>query len=122
MSAREEVRLGWTIARFATMSFWLALAAVLLWLRKQPVNWRSLSHAFVATGLTYLVLSSYLVLEGADSWVVAGGVVFYWLVSGLLCATVARPAIAAIAAPFLFALQLLGDVVVHVFSGVARFQ
>jgi hypothetical protein len=120
--ARPEVHLGWTVARLATVSFWLLLAAVLLWSRKQPVNWRSFSYASVASVLTYFVLSNHLVVEGANYWAIAGAVLFYALVSGFLCVTVKKPRIAALAGPILFAVQFLGDVFAHVFSGVSRFQ
>lgn len=122
LTARSDVHLGWTIARLSTVSFWLFVAAVLLWLRKQPVNWSSFSYAFVATGLTFIVLSNHLVLQGASYWAIAGAVLFYALVSGFLCATVKKPTIAAIAGPALFAVQFLGDVFAHIFSGVSRFQ
>jgi hypothetical protein len=110
------------IARLAVMTAWLSAAALILLFRHRnhPVNWRSFSAAFAGAVVTYLLLSTYIVVPGANQAVIAGSVLFYGLVSGFLCATAANPKVAAIVGSILLALQLLVDVFCLVVTGVLR--
>ena len=120
--AQPEGHLRWTIARLSTVSLWLFVAALLLQYRKHPVNWRSFSYAFVATGIIAIVFSSSLVTKSADNMVIAGTFAFYALVSGFLCVTVRKPTIAAVLGLFLFAAQFFVNATAHILSGVFRFH
>lgn len=54
--------------------------------------------------------------------IIAAAIVFYALVSGLLCLTVKKPAIAVVLGLLLFVAQFFVDATAHIFSGVWRFQ
>jgi len=114
--------LRYTVARLSTVFFWLSVAALLLFLRHRnhPVNWRSFSYAFVATGVTSLILIRGI-NSGADFAAIAGAVLCYASISGFLSVTVSTPRIAAALSLLLFALQFLGDALVQLFTGVFRF-
>ena len=116
--------LRFIIARLSATGFWLILAALLILLRhrKQPVNWRSFSYAFVATGVASVLLLLVVAGQTADFAAIAGSVLFYALVSGFLCVTVRNPRIAAALGLTLFVLQFVGDMFVQLFTGVFRFQ
>ena len=114
--------LRWTITRLSTVSIWLCVAALLLRYRKHPVNWRSFSYSFLATGVIAVVISPSLVSTSANQAAIAGTIIFYALVSGCLCVTVRKPKIAAIFGLCLFAAQFFVDATAHIFSGVFRFQ
>ena len=120
--AKPEGYQRWTIARLSTVSIWLFVAALLLRYRKHPVNWRSFSYSFVATGIIAIVVSDSLVSGSVNYTAIAGTIVFYALVSGFLCATVRKPTIAAVLGLFLFATQFFVDAIAHIFSGVFRFH
>lgn len=116
--------LKYTIARLSATSFWLVFAAFLIRFlrRKQPVNWRSFSYAFAATGVASLLLLRGISDPAASFAAIAGSVFFYSLVSGFLCVTVSNPRIAAALGLTLFVLQFIGDMFVQLFTGVFRFQ
>jgi hypothetical protein len=120
--AKPEDYLRWTIIRLSTMSIWLFVAALLLRYRKHPVNWRSFSYSFVATGIIAMVLSSSLVTKDANDTIIAGTIVFYGLVSGFLCVTVRKPIIAAVLGLFLFTAQFFLNATAHILSGLFHFQ
>jgi hypothetical protein len=120
--ARSEGHLRWTIARLSTVSIWLFVAALLLRYRKHPVNWRSFSYSFAATGIIAIVVSSSLVAGSVDYTPIAITIVFYALVSGFLCVTVRKPAVAAVLGLILFAAQFFVNATAHVLSGVFRFH
>ena len=120
--AKPEGYLRWTIIRLSTVSIWLFVAALLLRYRKYPVNWRSFSYSFVATGIIAIVFSSSLVTKSANDTVIAGTIFFYALVSGFLCVTVRKPTIAAVLGLLLFAAQFFLNATAHIFSGVFRFH
>jgi len=120
--AQPEGHLRWTITRLSTVSVWLFVAALLLRYRKHPVNWRSFSYSFVATGIIAIVFSSSLITKSANDTVIAGTIVFYALVSGFLCVTVSKPRIAAVLGLLLFAAQFFVNAIAHIFSGVFRFH
>ena len=116
--------LRYTIARLSATSFWLIFAAFLILLRyrKHPVNWRSFSYAFAATGIASLLLLLGITDPAANFAAIAGSVCFYAVVSGFLCVTVSNPRIAAALGLTLFVLQFVGDMFVQLFTGVFRFQ
>jgi hypothetical protein len=116
--------LRYTIARLSATGFWFILAALLILLRhrKQPVNWRSFSYAFAATGIASLILLPVIADQAADIAAIAGSVLFYALASGFLCVTVRNPRPAAVLGLTLFVLQFAGDMFVQLFTGVFRFQ
>ena len=120
--ARPEGHLRWTIARLSTVSIWLFVAALLLRYRKHPVNWRSFSYSFVATGIIAIVVSSSLVAGSVNYTPIAITIVFYALVSGFLCVTVSKPTVAAVLGLLLFTAQFFVNATVHVLSGVFRFH
>jgi len=120
--AKPEGYQRWTIARLSTVSIWLFVATLLLLYRKHPVNWRSFSYSFVATGIIAIVVSGSLVSGSANYTAIAGTIVFYALVSGFLCATVRKPKLAAVMGLFLFVTQFFVDAIAHIFSGVFRFH
>ena len=120
--AQPEGYLRWTITRLSTMSTWLFVTALLLRYRKHPVNWRSFSYSFVATGIIAMVLSPSLVPGSVDYTAIGETIVFYALVSGFLCLTVRRPAVAAVLGLLFFTAQLFVDATAHIFSGVFRFH
>lgn len=120
--AQPEGQLRWTIARLSTVSLWLFVAALLLRYRKHPVNWRSFSYSFVATGIIAIVVSSSLVAGSVNYTPIAITIVFYALVSGFLCVTVRKPTIAAVLGLFLFAAQFFVNATAHILSGVFRFH
>jgi hypothetical protein len=112
----------YTFTRISVMTTWLFIAALLLFLRRRArtVNWRSFSYASAATVVTFLLLSTYLVVPGANLLAVACSVGFYGLVSGFACVTVGKPKVAAVVGPLLLCLQLLADLSMLVMSGVLR--
>ena len=120
--ARPEGHLRWTIARLSTVSIWLFVAALLLRYRKHPVNWRSFSYSFVATGIIAIVVSSSLVAGSVNYTPIAITIVFYALVSGFLCVTVSKPTVAAVLGLLLFTAQFFVNATAHVLSGVFRFH
>ena len=120
--ARPEGYLRWTIARLSTVSIWLFVAALLLRYRKHPVNWRSFSYSFVATGIIAIVVSSSLVAGSVNYAPIAITIVFYALVSGFLCVTVGKPTVAAVLGLLLFTAQFFVNATAHVLSGVFRFH
>ena len=120
--ARPEGHLRWTIARLSTVSIWLFVAALLLRYRKHPVNWRSFSYSFVATGIIAIVVSSSLVARSVNYTPIAITIVFYALVSGFLCVTVRKPTVAAVLGLLLFTAQFFVNATAHVLSGVFRFH
>jgi hypothetical protein len=120
--AKPEGHLRWTIARLSTVSIWLFVAALLLRYRKHPVNWRSFSYSFVATGIIAIVVSSSLVAGSVNYTPIAITIVFYALVSGFLCVTVRKPTVAAVLGLLLFTAQFFVNATAHVLSGVFRFH
>ena len=120
--AQPEGYLRWTITRLSTLSIWLFVAALVLRYRKHPVNWRSFSYSFLATGVIAIVISPSLVSRSVNDAAVAGTIVFYALVSGFLCITVRKQIIAAILGLLLFTAQFFIDAIAHIFSGVFRFH
>ena len=116
--------LRYTIARLSATSFWLVFAAFLLRFRRrqQPVNWRSFSYAFAATGISSLLLLRGIADPAANFAAIAGSVFFYALVSGFLCINVSNPRIAAALGLTLLVLQIIGDMFVLIFTGVFRIQ
>ncbi len=120
LGAQPEGNLRWALTRLSGVSIWLLVAALLVWFRKHPVNWRSFSYSFVAAGIVAILFAPSLVSGSANYWAIAGTIGFYALVSGFLCMTVRKPAIAAGLGPLLFIAQLLVDAVAHVFSGQFR--
>jgi hypothetical protein len=122
LAAKPEYHLRWTIIRLSTVSIWLFLAALLLRYRKHPVNWRSFSYSSIATIIIAKVVSSSLVSGSANDVIIAAAIVFYALVSGFLCLTVKKPAIAVVLGLLLFVAQFFVDATAHIFSGVWRFQ
>ncbi len=120
--AKPEGYQRWTIARLSTVSIWLFVAALLLRYRKHPVNWRSFSYSFVATGIIAIVVSSSLVAGSVNYTPIAITIVFYALVSGFLCVTVRKPTVAAVLGLFLFAAQFFVNATAHILSGVFRFH
>jgi len=120
--AQPEGYLRWTIARLSTVSIWLFVAALLLRYRKHPVNWRSFSYSFIATGVIALVVSSSLVAGSVNYTPIAITIVFYALVSGFLCVTVRKPTIAAVLGLVLFIAQFFVNATAHILSGVFRFH
>ena len=120
LEANPGHHLRWTIIRLSTFSIWLFWAALLLRYRKHPVNWRSFSFSFLVTGIIAFVISPSLVTRSANDVAIAGSIVFYALVSGLLCITVRKPTIAAVLGLVLFAAQFFVDAIAHISSGVFR--
>ncbi|MFC1580278.1 hypothetical protein ACFL4N_05135 [Thermodesulfobacteriota bacterium] len=110
----------WIFVRLSTMTVWLFVAALLLRYRKHPVNWRSFSYSFVATGIIAMAISSSLVSASASYAAIAGAIVFYALVSGFLCVTIRKPAMATVLGLLTFAVQFFGDATAHIFSGAFR--
>ncbi len=120
--AQSEGHLRWTFTRLSTVSFWLFVAALLLRYRKRPVNWRSFSYSFVATGIIAIVVSSSLVAGSVNYTPIAITIVFYALVSGFLCVTVRKPKMASVLGLLLFGAQFFVNAIAHIFSGVFRFH
>jgi hypothetical protein len=110
----------WIVTRLSTMSFWLSVAALLLWYRKHPVNWRSFCYSFAVTGVIAVLISFSLVSGKANEAVVVGSIAFYAVVSGFLCVTVRKSAVATVVAFPVLGAQLFVDTVAHMFSGVFR--
>ncbi|HJX30471.1 MAG TPA: hypothetical protein VJ624_01325 [Thermodesulfobacteriota bacterium] len=120
--AQPERYLRWTITRLSTVSIWLFVAGLLLRYRKHPVNWRSFSYSFVATGVIAIVISPSLVSRSVNMTAITGTIVFYALVSGFLSVTVKKPTIAAVLGLLFFTAQFFIDAIAHMFSGVFRFH
>ena len=121
--AQPKANLTWFVTRLSTVSLWLLVAVLLLHYRNRPVSWRSFSASFVAAGIVAIVLTySFLGSTSRNGWAIAGTIVFYALVSGFLCVTVRKPAIAAGLGMLLFAVQLFLDAVAHIVSGLFRFH
>jgi len=116
--------LRYTIARLSATSLWLIFAAFLILIRyrKHPVNWRSFSYAFAATGIVSLLLLLGITDPAANFAAIAGSVCFYALVSGFLCVTVSYPRIATALGLTFFVPHFIGDMFVQLFTGVFRFQ
>jgi hypothetical protein len=110
----------WMLLRVVTVSFWLGIAVTILYARRHPANWNSFLHAFFATGLVAFLLSPTLASESANLMAIIGSIIFYSLVSGMVCFTIVRPPIAALLGLLLFPGQLLVDMAVHVLSGLFR--
>ncbi len=107
----------WAAGRVLTVSFWLALAATILYARKRPLNWNSPLHAFAATALLATLLAPTLVSSAASLPVIATSILTFSLVSALVCVTIQRPPVAALLGLLLFPAQLLLDTAVHLLSG-----
>ena len=120
LEAKPQHHLRWTIIRLSTFSIWLFVAALLLRYRKNRVNWRSFLFSFIVTGIIAILISPSLVTRYANEAAIAGTIVFYALVSGLLCITVRKPTIAAPLSLLLFAAQFFLDAIAHISSGVFR--
>jgi len=108
--------------RLATVTLWLAGAGVLLGVRRAPVNWRSLASALAAACGLAVIFSIWLVHKNMNHLAIAGTIVFYGMVSGLLCLTVQKLKIAGVVGLLLFLDQFLVDATAHMFSGVFRFH
>ena len=120
LEAKPQHHLRWTIIRLSTFSLWIFVAALLLRYRKHPLNWRSFLFSFIVTGIIAILISPSLVTRYANEVVIAGTIVFYALVSGSLCITVRKPAIAALLGLLLFAAQFFLNAIAHISSGVFR--
>ena len=120
--ARPERHLTWTIIRLSTLTFWLFVAALFVWYRKHPVNWRSFIYSLIATSVIAIVVSPSLVSKSIHDAMIIETIAFYALVSGFLCVTVRKPIIAAVLGLIFFAAQFLIDATAHIFSGVFRFN
>jgi len=108
----------WFGMRIATVSFWLAIAATVLYARRLDPNWSSFLHAALATALLAVLLTPTLTSARASLPVIGGSILFYALVSGLVCITFKTPPIAAMLGLLLFPGQLLLDTAAHVLSGI----
>jgi hypothetical protein len=121
LTAQPNANWTWFVIRLSTVSIWLLVAVLVLHFRKPPVTWRSFSASFVAAGTVAIVLTySFLGSSGRNGWAIAGTIGFYALVSGFLCVTVKKPAIAAGLGILVFTAQLLLDTVAHIASGLFR--
>lgn len=118
--AQPEGYLRWTVIRLSSVGTWLVVAALLLRYRRPPVNWRSFSYSFLATGIIAILFSPSVVPANSNYAAIAGTIGFYALASGFLCVTVRKPAIAAGLGLLLFPAQLLVDAIAHIFSGLFR--
>jgi len=107
----------WKSVRIVTVSFWLGIAATILYARKRPLNLSSPLHAAAATTLLAILLTPTLVSSKASLLTVGGSILTYTLVSTLVCATIQRPPVAALLGLLLFPGQLLLDTAVHILSG-----
>jgi len=107
----------WLTIRLVTVSFWLVIAATILYARKRPLNWNSPLHAAVATALLAALLSPTLVSAKASLLTVTGSIATFTLVSAAVCITIQRPPVAALLGLLLFPGQLLLDTAVHILSG-----
>jgi hypothetical protein len=119
-SARSEANVRWVLIRLSTASVWLLAAALLLWYSRRPVDWRSFSSSFIAAGIVAIVLASSIASGAPNRWAVAGSIVFYALVSGFLCVTIRKPAVAAGLGALFFMAQCFVDAAAHVFVGGFR--
>ncbi|CAB5098405.1 hypothetical protein D3OALGA1CA_1265 [Olavius algarvensis associated proteobacterium Delta 3] len=120
--AKPEGYLRWTLARLSTVSIWLLLAGLLLWYRKQQVNWRSFIYSSIVTAIIAFILSGSLVSKGVNHAVITGTILFYAVVSGFLCVTIRKPKIAVFLGMLLFAAQFVLNAFAHIISGVFRFH
>lgn len=110
----------WVAVRLLTFGFWLALAAMLLGLRRSPVAWRSFAYAFLATCALAVAVGPSLVSSAANPVAVAGTVGAYASAAGFVCITIARPLFALTIGALLFPAQLLLDATAHFLSGQFR--
>jgi hypothetical protein len=110
----------WVAVRLLTFGLWLALAALLLGLRRSPVAWRSFAYAFLATCALAVTVASSLVPAAANHVSVAGSIGMYAMATGFVCITVARPLHALAIGALLFPAQLLLDTTGHFLSGQFR--
>ncbi len=108
----------WLGMRILTTSFWLGIAATVLYARRLDPNWSSFLHAALATALLAILMAPTLVSDKASLLVISGSILFYSLVSGLVCITFKTPPIAALFGILLFPGQLLLDTAAHVLSGI----
>jgi len=106
----------WRGMRVLTVSSWLAVAAAILYARKLEPDWNSFLHAALATALLACLLAPSLSSAHARPSVV-GSILFYALISGLVCLTFKRPPVAAFIGLLLFPGQLFLDTAVHILSG-----
>jgi len=120
---RLEAYWRWIFLRLGTASFWLFLAAFLLWYRKHLANLRSFLSSFIATGIPAALVFGHFVPKG-DKYLfaIAGAIVFYAVFSGLVCMSIRKPRIATLFGLALFPVQVLVDATAQIFSGVFRFQ
>lgn len=107
----------WQAIRLTTVSFWLGIAATILYARKRPLNWNSPLHAASASALLAILLTPTLASANASLAAVLGSILTYSLVSGLVCVTIQRPPVAALLGLLLFPAQLLLDTAAHLLSG-----
>jgi hypothetical protein len=120
LTLQPDGHLTWVATRLLTFSLWLALAALLVGVRRTPIAWRSFAYAFLATcGLAVAIASA--LVPASESYVsIAGTIGMYALASGFVCITVARPLHALALGALLFPIQLLVDVTGHFLSGQFR--
>jgi len=107
----------WLAVRLVTVSFWLGIAATILYARKRPLNWNSPLHAAVATALLAILLAPSLVSTQASLMTVSGSILTFTMVSGMVCVTIQRPPVAALLGLLLFPGQLLLDTAAHILTG-----
>jgi hypothetical protein len=111
----------WVTTRLTTVTSWLLLAAALIRLRHQrSIVWRSFLSAFGATTALAIMISPSVVSAEVSHLAILGSIACYALVSGFLCITVDKPAIAALLGLLLFAAQSAVDTGAHLASGIFR--
>jgi hypothetical protein len=117
---QPDGHLTWVAIRLLTFGIWMALAALLVGVRRSPIAWRSFAYACLATGTLAVAIASSLVPAAASYVSVAGTIGMYALASGFVCITVARPLHALALGALLFPTQLLVDATGHFLSGQFR--
>lgn len=112
-------RLVWSVTRMLPALGWISLAGVLV-LFRDTISWASAATAFLVTLAVGSSVAVFGVSAGIDALSVMSTVSYYALISALLCLTIKSRARAAVAGPFLLALQVLTDIAAHVGAGVLQ--
>lgn len=110
----------WIVIRLLTFSLWLALAALLLCVRRSPIAWRSFVYAFLGSCALAVAIAPSLVPSAASYVSVVGTIGMYASASGFVGITATRPLRALVLGALLLPIQLFVDAIGHFLSGQFR--
>lgn len=115
----RQDRLIWSLTRLVPTIGWIAVACVALLIRG-TVSWASSLVAFSISLIVASTVAAVFAPVGINTSALASTLVYYSLVSALLCITFRSTVAAGLAAPFFLALQVAADIAAHLGTGVIQ--